>query len=125
MTIDVLAYNVQGLPELWGCLELVGGHERSEQPVVQLGVKDGELDPVWREDVGVVRSIRLMRLAGGACAGGTRAEPRPGNSRQQRAYSDRDLFSRLRKRTEYSATPSGICPAQPMKRPGLNMAGGT
>ena len=47
----MLADDVQGLPEVWGCLCLVGGHEGAEQPVVELGVEDGELDPVWSKDV--------------------------------------------------------------------------
>ena len=47
----MLADDVEGLPELWGCLCLVGGHERAEQPVVELGVEDGELDAVVGEGV--------------------------------------------------------------------------
>jgi hypothetical protein len=49
----VLADDVQGVPERWGCLCLVGGHERAEQPVVELGVEDGELDAVGGQEVGV------------------------------------------------------------------------
>jgi hypothetical protein len=44
---------VQGLSQLGWCLWLVGGHERAEQPVVELGVEDSELDPVRGEDVPV------------------------------------------------------------------------
>jgi len=31
----------------------VGGHERAEQPVVELGVEDAELDAVGDQDVGI------------------------------------------------------------------------
>ena len=53
MVIDVPADDVWGLPEFWGCLGLVGGRERAEQPVVGLGAEDGELDAVGGQDVPV------------------------------------------------------------------------
>jgi hypothetical protein len=49
----MLIQGVQRLPELWWCLWLVGCHEGAEQPVVELGVEDGELDAVGGEDVPV------------------------------------------------------------------------
>jgi hypothetical protein len=49
----MLAQGVQGLPEFGWRLGLVGGHERAEQPVVELGVEDGELDAVGGQEVGV------------------------------------------------------------------------
>jgi hypothetical protein len=38
--------DAQGLAEFKGCLSLIGGHERAEQPAVELGLEDGEPDAV-------------------------------------------------------------------------------
>jgi hypothetical protein len=35
----MLTDDVSGLPELWDCQCLVGGHERAEQPVVEQGTR--------------------------------------------------------------------------------------
>ena len=52
--VDVLVDDAQGLAELGWCLALAGGHERAEQPVVHLGVEDGQgLMPSGVQDVPV------------------------------------------------------------------------
>jgi hypothetical protein len=46
VVVDVLVDGVQRLAERRGCRGLAGGHERAQQPVVQLGVEDGEAGAV-------------------------------------------------------------------------------
>jgi hypothetical protein len=57
VVIEVLADYVQGLLQFGWRLGLVGSHERAEQPVVELGVEDGELDPVPRKPALLLRGL--------------------------------------------------------------------
>ena len=53
VVIDVVVEGAECLSELEGCLRLVGGGQRNEQSVVDLGVGDGDADAVGGEGIAV------------------------------------------------------------------------
>ena len=53
VAVDVVVDGAQGGSEFGGCLGLVGGQERAQEPVVELGVEDRDFGAVGGEDVAV------------------------------------------------------------------------
>jgi hypothetical protein len=61
VAVDVAGDGLQGSPEFGWRLGLVGGNQRDQEPVVELGVEDGDANAVRASTYRLAYSMRRMR----------------------------------------------------------------